>query len=40
MCLIDESKEKAEYQDFLVPDASISDDVMSWFNLYFSFQRI
>ena len=29
LCLIDESKEKAKCQDFLVPGASISDDVTS-----------
>ena len=29
LCLVDETKEKAECQDFLVPGASISDDVMS-----------
>ena len=29
LCLVDETKEKAECQDFLVPDASISDDVIS-----------
>jgi hypothetical protein len=29
LCLVDETKEKAECQDFLVPGNSISDDVMS-----------
>jgi hypothetical protein len=29
LCLVDETKEKAECQDFLVPGDSISDDVMS-----------
>jgi hypothetical protein len=29
LCLVDEIKEKAECQDFLVPSASISDDVIS-----------
>lgn len=29
LCLVDETKEKAECQDFLVPSASISDDVIS-----------
>lgn len=28
-CLVDETKEKAEYQDFLAPGDSISDDVIS-----------
>ena len=29
LCLVDETREKAECQDFLVPGASISDDVIS-----------
>jgi hypothetical protein len=29
LCLVDETKEKAECQDFLVLGNSISDDVMS-----------
>jgi hypothetical protein len=29
LCLVNETREKAECQDFLVPGTSISDDVMS-----------
>jgi hypothetical protein len=32
LCLVDETKEKAECQDFLVPSASISDDVILLMN--------